>query len=87
MATVTFNATVGATVVEATISPTNARTLQFLDDLIAGPYADIVPALTRDEAGQKWLDDLMAGQIAWAKGLRQAELGKAVATADDLLGV
>ena len=86
MATVTFSMTVGANTATATISPTNARILQFLDDLIAGPYADENPPLTQTQAGQKWVDDLMAGQVQWAKGLRQDELDKAVVVADDLEG-
>jgi hypothetical protein len=86
MATLTFSLTIGANNTTATISPTNARTLQFIDDLIAGPYAGITPPLTQTQAGQKWLDDLMAGQVAWAKGLRQDELNKAVGVADDLTG-
>ena len=84
MATLTFSLDIGANNTAKTISPTNARTLQFLDDLIAGPYADIVPALTQTQAAQKWLDDLMAGQVLWAKGLRQHELDAAVTTATDL---
>ena len=86
MATLTFSAVVGANTSTATISPTNARMLQFLDDLIAGPYAPVGtdPPLTRIEAAQKWMDDLMAGQVAWAKGLRQRELDAAVTTATDL---
>ena len=86
MANLTFSLTIGANNTTATISPTNARTLQFIDDLIAGPYSGIVPALTQTQAGQKWLDDLMAGQIAWAKGIRQHALDKAVVVADDLEG-
>jgi len=84
MATLTFTLVVGATNATATISPTNVRMLQFIDDLIAGPYAGEDPPLTQTEAGQKWLDDLMAGQVAWAKGLRQHELDAAVTVATDL---
>ena len=86
MATLTFTLVVGANNTTATISPSNARVLQFIDDLIAGPYANEDPPLTQTQAGQKWLDDLMAGQVAWAKGLRQHELNAAVAVADDLEG-
>lgn len=88
MANLTFSLTIGANNTTATISPTNARTLQFIDDLIAGPYAPNAgdPPLTQTQAGQKWLDDLMAGQIAWAKGIRQHALDKAVVVADDLEG-
>lgn len=87
MATVTFSLVVGANTTTATISPTNARVLQFLDDLIAGPYAPVAgdPPLTQTQAGQKWVDDLMAGQVEWAKGLRQHELDAAVVVATDLL--
>jgi len=86
MATLTFTLVVGANNTTATISPSNARVLQFIDDLIAGPYANEDPPLTQTQAGQKWLDALMAGQVQWAKGLRQHELNAAVAVADDLEG-
>jgi hypothetical protein len=42
--------------------------------------------MTQTEAAVEYLDKLMAGQVAWAKGLRQAELDKAVVVADDLVG-
>ena len=86
MATLTFSLTVGANNTTATVSPTNARVLQFIDDLIAGPYADEDPVLTQTQASQKWLDDLMTGQVEWARGLRQYELNRTVVVADDLVG-
>jgi len=85
MANVTFSMTVGAVSGDATISPSDARTTEFLDDLRNGPYLQD-PVLSRTAVGQLWLDNLMAGQVAWAKGLRQDALDAAVATADDLLG-
>ena len=94
MATLSFQLTVGAITVTKTITPSNARTLQFIDDLIAGPYSDEIDdgvggtrPRTQEETAIYWLDNLMDGQVAWAKGLRQDELDKAVTAADDLLGV
>ena len=91
MATLSFQLVVGGITVTKTISPTNARVLQFVDDMIAGPYSDEVDdggggtrPRTQEEAATFWLDQLMAGQVAWAKGLRQHELDGAVTTATDL---
>jgi len=93
MATLTFQLVVGGITVTEAISPSNARTLQFIDDLIAGPYNDEIDdgvggtrPRTQEETAIYWLGNLMAGQVAWAKGLRQDELDKAVAVADDLEG-
>ena len=91
MATLSFQLVVGAITVTKTITPTNARVLQLIDDMIAGPYNDEVDdgvggtrPRTQEETAIYWLDNLMAGQIAWAKGLRQHELDAAVTTATDL---
>ena len=85
MATFTMQMIVGPVTVTKTISPANARVQQFADDLIA-QYPVETPALTQETAITKWLDDLMAGQVQWAKGLRQHEINAAVAVADDLEG-
>ena len=91
MATLSFQLVVGGITVTKTISPPNARTVQFIDDLIAGPYNDEIDdgvggtrPRTQEETATYWLDNLMAGQVAWAKGLRQHELDAAVTTATDL---
>ena len=91
MAMLSFQLVVGGITVTKTITPTNARTLQLIDDMIAGPYNDEVDdgvggtrPRTQEETAIYWLDNLMAGQIAWAKGLRQHELDAAVTTATDL---
>jgi len=91
MATLSFQLVVGGITVTKTITPTNARFLQFIDDMIAGPYNDEIDdgvggtrPRTQEETAIYWLDALMAGQVAWAKGLRQHELDAAVATATDL---
>ena len=85
MATFSMQMVVGAINITKQITPTNARVQQFADDLIA-QYPVETPALTQETAITKWLDDLMAGQVQWAKGLRQNELDAAVAVADDLEG-
>ena len=94
MATLSFQLVIGGITVTKTITPSNARALQLLDDLIAGPYSDEIDdgaggtrPRTQQETAVYWLDNLMDGQVAWAKGLRQDELDKAVTAADDLLGV
>jgi len=91
MATLSFQLVVGAITVTKTITPTNARVLQFIDDMIAGPYSDEIDdgvggtrPRTQEETAIYWLDALMAGQVEWAKGLRQHELDAAVTTATDL---
>ena len=91
MATLSFQLIVGGITVTKTITPSNARTLQFIDDMIAGPYSDEIDdgvggtrPRTQEETATFWLDSLMAGQVAWAKGLRQHELDGAVAVATDL---
>ena len=85
MATLTFTLVVGATAATREITPTNVRVLEFLDDMRNGPYLED-PVLSQEDVANLWINNLMDGQIAWAKGLRQAELDKAVTTADDLLG-
>lgn len=84
MATLTFTLVVGAQTSTATISPTNARVGEFLDDLIA--YYGGTPPLTQTQAADKWITDLMTGQVQFAKGLKQNRLNAAVAVADDLNG-
>ena len=91
MAIFTMSMTIGANTTTKTVSPTNARMLQFLDDIIlVSPEVDDgaggTRPMTQTEVAVEYLDKLMAGQVAWAKGLRQAELDKAVTAADDLVG-
>ena len=91
MATFTMQMVVGAIDITKQITPTNARVQQFADDLIEY-YPEIddggggTRPMTQTEAVTKWLDDLMAGQVQWAKGLRQHEINAAVAVADGMLG-
>ena len=93
MATLSFQLVVGGITVTKTISPSSARVLTFIDDMIAGPYNDEIDdgaggtrPRTQEETATYWLDALMAGQVAWAKGLRQNALSAAVVVADDLEG-
>jgi hypothetical protein len=60
--------------------------IQFADDLIAYYPDDGSPSLTQEAAVDKWLGDLMDGQVDWARALRQNELDKLVTAADDLEG-
>ena len=92
MATLTFNFTIGAQTDEQVVSPTDARALEFIDDLRNLSYPEVddgsggTRVMTRVEAGQKYVADLAAGQIAFAKGLKQQRLDAAVTVADDLEG-
>ena len=91
MADFTMTMTIGANTTTKTVSPTNARMLQFLDDIIlVSPEIDDgaggTRPMTQTEVAVEYLDRLMAGQVAWAKALRQDELDKAVVAADDLVG-
>ena len=92
MADFTMTMTIGANTTTKTVSPTNARMLQFLDDIRLGPFPEIddgaggTRPMTQTEVAVEYLERLMAGQVAWAKALRQDELDKAVVAADDLVG-
>ena len=86
MADLTFSMTIGATSGSRSIAPTDARALEFLDDLIVH-FGEIDGELmTRTEVAQHYLDKLMEGQVAFAKGLKQRRLDAAVSAADDLEG-
>ncbi len=86
MADLTFSMTIGATSGSRSIAPTDARALEFLDDLIVH-FGEIDGELmTRTEVAQHYLDKLMEGQVAFAKGLEQRRLDAAVAVATDLEG-
>lgn len=91
MADFTVSASLGPQTYNASVSPADARMMEFLDDLI-DHYGEIddgaggTRPMTRAEVGQKWLDDLVAGQVRFAKGLKQRRLNAAVTEADDLEG-
>lgn len=92
MATLAFQLTISGQTQTASAAPTDARALEFIDDLRNVHYPQVddgaggTRVMTRQEAGQKYLDDLRAGQIAFARGLKQRRLDAEVAAADDLLG-
>ncbi len=91
MADLTFSMTIGANAGSKSIAPTDTRALAFLDDLIVhfGEIDDGAGGtrpMTRVEVAQRYMDKLMAGQVAFAKGLAQDRLDAAVSTATDLEG-
>lgn len=91
MATFTITFTVGAQTATATISPSDARVITFLDDLIAN-YPEVddgvggTRPMTRVEVGDFYVDKLLMGQVEWAKGLEQRRLDATVPDATDLEG-
>ncbi len=91
MADLTFSITIGGTSGSKSISPTNTRALEFLDDLIVnfGPVDDGAGGtrpMTRAEVAQKYLDRLMAGAVGFARGLKHDRRKGKVTPSDDLLG-
>lgn len=88
MADLTFSMTIGATSGSRSIAPTDARALEFLDDLIVhfGEVVEGAGPMTRTEVANHYLEQLMAGQVAFARGLKQHRLDAAVSDADDLEG-
>lgn len=88
MADLTLTASVGPNSASASLTPTDTRFIEFLDDLrnLHYPPKEDGSPLTRVEVAQKWMDDLMSGQVAFAKGLKQRRLANEVAEADDLAG-
>ncbi len=84
MAELTIIFVVGAQTATLTKTFTDARALQFLDDLIVNFGDD--PPLTRLQVGNKYVLKLMQGQIAWAKRLEQDRLDAGVTDATDLEG-
>ncbi len=88
MADLTFSMTIGVTSGSKTIAPTNTRALEFLDDLIVH-FGEVIEGdgpMTREQVAQHYLDQLMQGQINFAKGLKQRRLDATVTEADDLEG-
>jgi len=91
MATFSITLTVGGTSVTKTMSPTNARTVQFLDDLIAHQYTDEVDdgaggtrPRTRDEVADHYLAQMMSGVHGMAKRVAQMRLDLVKAVGTDL---
>ena len=85
MATLEITFTIGAQIATRTITTTDARALEFLDDLRQVHFVED-PILSRVAVGVKYIDQLSAGQVQFAKGLKQQRLDAAVSVADDLEG-
>ncbi len=91
MANLTFSMTIGGTSGSKSISPTDTRALEFLDDLIVN-FGEIddgdggTRPMTRTEVAQKYLDKLMAGQVEFARGLKHNRRKGEVTPSDDLVG-
>ena len=91
MANLTFSMTIGGVSGSASISPSNARALEFLDDLIVH-FGNIddgeggTRPMTRDEVALRYLDKLLAGQVEFARGLKHNRRKAAVTPSDDLEG-
>ncbi len=91
MATFAITFTVGAQTVTKTITFADARAVVFLDDLIAN-YPEVddgsggTRPMTREEVGNYYVEKLLKGQAAWAKGLEQHRLDAIKPVATDLEG-
>ena len=89
----TISFTVGAQSYSRTVTPTNARMVEFIDDLRNGAFNQIddgaggTRVMTRVEASKFYVDALMDGQIEFARSLKQQRFNKAAGVADNLEGV
>ena len=83
MATITIEMTIGSETQTVFVNGSDARAIQFLDDLRNLHYED---APTRTQAGLRYLAGLKSGIKLFAKGLEQKRLDAAVAVATDLEG-
>jgi len=92
MAQFTITSTLGGVTASFDISPEDARMIEFLDDLRNLHYPEVsdgaggTRVMTRAEVGAKWIANLGAGQVAFARALKQWRLNAAVSVADDLEG-
>jgi len=74
------------------VNPSDARTIDFIDDLRNHLYEQVDDGaggervMTRTEAGEKYLDDLLAAQVKMARALKERRLKAEFGEADDLLG-
>ena len=91
MAGMTFSMTIGGVSGSASISPSNTRSLEFLDELI-GHLGEIddggggTRPMTRTEVARRYRDKLMAGQVEFARGLKHNRRKAEVTPSDDLEG-
>jgi len=88
----TISLTIGAQTTSRTINPSDARVVEFIDDLRNDTFNQIddgaggLRVMTRVEAGKFYVDALMDGQIEFARGLKQQRMNKAAGVADNLEG-
>ncbi len=86
MADVAITMSVGATSASATLSPSDARMVEFVDDLVAvaGPVPDGLGGerpVTRQEAADLFVEDVLSQMVSRARNLKRDRLARA---ADDL---
>jgi len=92
MATLAFTFTIGGQSYSVNLPATDARALEFLDDLRNSVFPQVddgaggTRVMTRAEAGAEYMNRLAAGQVEYARGLKQQRLNAEVAQADDLTG-
>ena len=91
MAKISITLTVGAVSITKTISPPNARVVEFLDDLIEHQYTDEVDdgnnglrKRTREEVADLYLTKILEGVHGMARRVEQMRLDKVAARARDL---
>ena len=91
MAKISITLTVGAVSITKTISPSNARVVTFLDDLIEHQYTDEVDdgndglrKRTREEVADLYLTKMLDGVQGLARRVAQMRLDKAATRAKDL---
>ncbi len=86
MADVLISMSVGAVTASATRSPSNARMVEFVDDLVAvsAPVPDGIGGerpVTRQEAADQFAEDVLSQMVSRARNLKRDRLARA---ADDL---
>ncbi len=90
MATFDFSMTIGTTSGSETITTTNVRALEYLDDLRELHYSEIddgsggTRIMTRNEVAVHHLQGHRRGEIEFARALKQRRLDSGVAVGDDL---
>ena len=91
MAKISFTLTVGTVSITKTISPSNARVVEFLDDLIEHQYTDEVDdgndglrKRTQEEVADLYLSKMLEGVQGMARRVEQMRLDKVAARARDL---
>ncbi len=82
MADVSVIMSVGTVTASATLSPSNARMIEFVDDLVA--VSGLVPdggggerPVTRQEAADQFVEDVLSQLVGRAKNLKRDRLARA----------